>query len=172
MEGTIFAEISRELKGLHNTAFKLINEGRLNEAEAYYTRILDITSYLHYYEGMALAYYNLANLEILRANELLALKKLVLAQELYQQAGVESDECEESIQRLARKMMEMGIAYEGKGELKKALSFYQACRPYVSKNHQDALCYEIDLLQEVITNAETINRRNSDKIKSTGHRKN
>lgn len=172
MEEIIFEEIARELKGLHNTAFRFIDEGKLKEAEDYYTRALNITNYLNFYEGMALAYYNLANLEVLRDNKLLALKKLAIAQELYEQAEVNSDNCELALRKMARSIMDIGIFHEAQGELTKALEYYQACFSYVSENRQKALAYEIDLIKEVISGAKKENRSDSKNAQSNGHRSN
>ncbi len=115
--------------------------------------MLDITTYLNYYEGMALAYYNLANLEVLKDNQLIALKKLVMAQELYEQAEVESDNCKLALKKLAQTIMHIGMIHEGRGELSKSLEYYQACFSYVSENYQKVLAYEIDLIKEVISDA-------------------
>gem|GEM_PF-836193 len=170
MEEIIFAEIARELKGLHNTALRFIDEGKLEEAEDYYIRALNITTYLNFYEGMALAYYNLANLEVLRDNKLLALKKLAIAQELYEQAEVESDSCELAIRKMARAIMDIGIVHEAQGELSKALEYYQACFSYVSEDRQQALAYEIDLIKEVISGAKRKNCSNFKSAQSDGYR--
>lgn len=170
MEEIIFEEIARELKGLHNTALRSIDEGKLEEAEDYYTRALNITTYLNFYEGMALTYYNLANLEVLKDNKLLALKKLALAQDLYEQAKVKSDNCELALRKMARSIMDIGIVHETRGELDKALEYYQACISYVSENLQQALAYEIDLIKEVISGAKRENCSNFKDAQSDGNR--
>lgn len=169
MEETIFAEIARELKALHNTALGLIDQGKLQEAEVYYTRSLNISTYLNYYEGMALAYFNLANLEALRDNKLVALKKLASAQKFYRQAGVKSDSCEKAIKKLACSIMKIGVIHEGKGELSKALEYYQACYSYVSEEHQQVLAYEIDLIKEVISGGKRKGGSNFKNAESDGH---
>lgn len=152
MSETIFLEIANEIKGLNNHAMALVNQGDLIGAEVYYQKALEITKLCQYYDGMAIIYFNLANIEVLKDDLLEAITYSVLAIKMHNKAQSSSDKCDEMLNKLALATMKKGIEYEKKGQLKEALEYYYACLNYIEDNYQQAIQQEIELIKRVMPN--------------------
>lgn len=152
MSDAIFMEIANEIKSLNNHAMNLVNEGLFSEAEVYYEKALSLTSYLEYYDGMAMVYYNLANLEILKEDLLKALTYCTLAMEMHEKAETNASMVTEMLGKLAKLAMKKGMDFERKGDLQRALEYYYACVYFIEEKFQEPIQKEIELIEKVIAN--------------------
>ena len=152
MDSTFFQEIANEIKGLHNQAARLIQEKKLSEADALYKRALKTTSMLGYYDGMAVCFYNMANLEILRENYVDAMTYAALSKEMHENAKTDSGRTDELLKHLAKATMNKGMKLEKKGALQEAMEHYYACMPFAEEKYRMAMIQEIKLIKKVMTN--------------------
>ena len=152
MDSSFFQEIANEIKGLHNQAARLIQEKKLSEADALYQRALKTTSMLGYYDGMAVCFYNMANLEILRDNYVDAITYAGLSKEMHGKASTDSGRTDELLGHLAKATMNKGMQLEKKGALQEAMGHYLASMPYAEEKYQKAMTQEIKLIKKVMTN--------------------
>ena len=152
MDSTFFQEIANEIKGLHNQAARLIQEKKLSEADALYKRALKTTSMLNYHDGMAVCFYNMANLEILRENHVDAITYASLSKEMHEKASTDSDRTDELLKHLAKAAMSKGMKLEKEGALQEATEHYYACMPFAEEKYRMAMIQEIKLIKKVMTN--------------------
>jgi len=150
MEEAIFMEIANEIKGMNNQAIRLISQGRLAEAESVCQKALAMTKHFAYYDGMAMFFFNLANLEALRDDLLKAMTYGALCREMHEKAQTETARCDELLGSLAKAAMKKGIELEKTGMLKEALDYYYASVPFSEEKYRRAMTKEIELIERVI----------------------
>ena len=152
MDDAVFQEIANEIKGLNSQAIKLISQGRLAEADNICQRALKMTQSLSYYDGMAMVFYNLANLEALRDDLLKAMTYGVLCREMHEKAQTGAERCDELLRSLAKTAMKKGMELEKNGNLDEALEYYYASVPFSEEKYRQAMLKEIELIERVKSN--------------------
>ena len=154
MDEAIFKEIANEIKGLNNQAIKLISQGKLDEAETLCQKALDTTRTFSYYDGMAMCYFNLANLEAIRDDLLKAMAYGVLCGEMHEKAQTDMERHCKLMGNLAMAAMKKGMGFEREGKLKEALEYYFASLPFVEEKYSQAITKEIELIERVLNNGQ------------------
>ena len=150
MEDALFMEIANEIKVLNSQAVKLVSQGRLTEAEAICKKGLELTGNLAYYEGMAVFFFNLANLEALRDDLIKAMTYGALCVEIHDKAQTDAESCDALMNSLAKAAMKKGVEHEKKGDLKTALEYYYASLPFLGLKYRQATLKEIELIEKLM----------------------
>ena len=151
MDDMVFKEIANEIKGLNNQAVRLIGQGDFSNAEALCFRALDITQNITYFDGTAMVFYNLANLETLRGDILKAMAYGALCKEMHEKAQTDATPCEELLARLAKVAIKQGVEYEKQGRLREALECYYASAPFSGEKYRLAMLKEIAMIERLIS---------------------
>jgi len=152
MDEAIFKEIANELKGLNTQTVNLISQGKLSEAEDICLRALKMTASLSFYEGMAMFFYNLANIETLKNDLLQAITFGALCKEMHEKAQTDAEYCDKLLLKLAKAAMKKGIEHEKNGQLDEALEYYYASVHYVEEKYRQAMLKEIELIERLRSN--------------------
>jgi len=169
MDDAIFEEVANEIKGLNNQTIRLISQGNFDEAEAVCKRALKTAETLSYYDGMAMFFFNLANLEILKDDLLKAMTYGALSMEMHEKAQTDMENCAKLMRNLAKTAMKKGMEHERKGEFKEALEYYYAGVPFSEEKYRQAMLKEIELIERVTDNGQRINGESDDTPKRTGN---
>lgn len=130
----------------------MIEQGDLIKAEALCKRALEITQKFDYADGMAMVFFNLANLEALRGDLLKAMTYGALCGEMHERAQTDSASCNELLGKLAKAAMKKGMEHERKGELAEALEHYYASVPFSEEKYRNAMLKEIEMIERVAAN--------------------
>lgn len=152
MSEEIFKEIANEIKRLNHEAVMQIGQGNLENAEILCKRALEITESLLYYDGMAIALYNLANLEAVRGDLPGAISYAGLCRMMHEKAGSDPAQCDEVLAKLAKAAMRKGMEFEKNGEWRQALDHYQAAAPFSEEKYRQAMLKEIEIIRKVSSN--------------------
>lgn len=151
MDDAVFERIALEIKALQNQGLQCIKEGQWDEAEEYYNRALGVTSALQYHDGMALSFFNLANLEAARGRILEAIAYAAQAKAMHEKAETDPQLSVNLLKRLAKEAMKQGMQQEKQGQLQEALKFYTASIPFAEPKYQQAMIQEVQLIERVMT---------------------
>ncbi len=151
MDDAVFQRIAMEIKALHNQGLQFMQAGRFAEAEEYYQRALAVTSALHYHDGMAVSFYNLANLEATRGHVLEAIAYGAEAKAMHEKAQTDPQLSLTLLKRLAKQAMKTGVQHEQAGRLQPALDHYLAAIPFAEAKYQEAMLHEVELIERVMT---------------------
>ncbi|MDR0490904.1 MAG: hypothetical protein LBH28_06640 [Oscillospiraceae bacterium] len=162
MDDAVFKEIANEIKGFNNKAIRLISQGKFDDAEAVCKRGLEMSQTLSYYDGMAMFFFNLANMETVRGDLLKAMTYGALCREMNEKAQTDTESCDKLMKSLAKSAMMRGMEHEKKGELKEALEYYYAGAPFSEEKYRMAMLGEIELIKRVISDGQGIDRENKD----------
>ena len=141
-------------------ALQLIEQGKLEEADLCYQKTMEINRLIHYYDGIAVTYFNMANLEAIKGNIIEAVKFASAAVKMKEKVKTGQAPYLNLLQQLVQAAIKEGMVLERKGELTKALSYYKASLPHAEGEYQQALHHEIALIERVIENGQGKNSSN------------
>jgi len=150
MDKNVFREIAHEVMGLHNGALRHIKRHEYAEAMTQYSKALIITEKVHYYEGMAMTLFSMANLSIIAGNLFEALNNAADARDLFIKSTKAQGHCDELIRKITNGLKKQGIAYEKKGMFKEAVTHFEACLPFIQDKAKQTIEHEVNLLRKII----------------------
>jgi tetratricopeptide (TPR) repeat protein len=154
----LFQGIANELKALHNSALGFIRRNELDKAFFLYNKALTISENVRYSEGIGMTLFCMANLMLLKKDLIQALQYAGLSREYYGKAEKPCPGCDGLIERLALQAKRRGIAYERKGQFRKARECYAACMPFMPEQDGIVLAHEIRLLEKVMNGPQRTDR--------------
>jgi tetratricopeptide (TPR) repeat protein len=150
MDATIFMEVANEIKALHMSAIDFIRKEEYAEAAVQYRKALIITEKIGYFEGMAFALYNMANLALLVDDQIEAINNASDARDMFEKAGLPSDHCTVLIDKLAVSLKKKGIEHEKRGRFAEAVEYFTASIPFADEKSRKAMEHESELLRRVM----------------------
>ena len=147
---SVFRDIANEIKTLHNSALVYVKNQDYDNAVYLYQKALIISEKMHYYEGVAMSLFNIANVLILINDVNKAIEYAAQSKNFFNKSGVDTTHCDNLLTCLARTLKANGINHEKKGDFKEAIRSFTAALPYADCESRTAMKHEITLLKRFI----------------------
>ncbi len=144
MTDRLVESISEVLKGIYNSGFDYVQEGRLDEAEYMFVQAVEVSDMFGYSEGRTIGYESLANVAVMRGDFATALENLKCAKA----SSTDCGQIESNIDAILNSVVRHGIDAESKEDYDTALKLFKIAYPYLEGERREAVGYEIGLLEE------------------------